>query len=59
MSDHLAFPGLTSGLDDDGNLKPTSDFRGVYAGLLEQWLSFDAERILPKGKSFARPTLVK
>ena len=53
------FPGLTSGLDDDGNLKATSDFRGVYAGLLEQWLKFDAERVLPKAKSFARPTLVK
>src|SRR5262249_51898914 len=35
------FPGLTSGLDADGNLKPTSDFRSVYAALLEQWLHFD------------------
>src|SRR5436305_1201865 len=25
------FPGLQNGLDDDGNLKATSDFRGVYA----------------------------
>jgi uncharacterized protein (DUF1501 family) len=53
------FPGLTTGLDEDGNLKATSDFRGVYAALLEQWLAFDAERILPHAKSFARPTLVK
>jgi len=30
------FPGLAHGLDADGNLKPTSDFRGVYASLLEQ-----------------------
>jgi uncharacterized protein (DUF1501 family) len=53
------FPGLTTGLDDDGNLKATSDFRGVYAALLEQWLHFDAERILPHARGFKRPTLVK
>ncbi len=53
------YPGLTSGLDRDGNLKATSDFRGVYAALLEQWLRFDAERILPHAKGFKRPTLVK
>src|SRR5581483_5522673 len=28
------FPGLSGGLDEDGNLKPTADFRGVYSGLL-------------------------
>ena len=33
------FPGLATGLDRDGNLKATSDFRGVYAALLEQWLA--------------------
>ena len=32
------FPGLKDGLDEDGNVKATSDFRGVYASLLEQWL---------------------
>src|SRR5581483_4603975 len=53
------FPGLATGLDEDGNLKATSDFRGVYAALLEQWLAFDAARILPKASSFARPTLVR
>jgi uncharacterized protein (DUF1501 family) len=53
------FPGLSGGLDEDGNLKATSDFRGVYAALLEQWLSFDAERVLPHAASFARPTLVR
>ena len=53
------FPGLASGLDADGNLKPTSDFRSVYASLLEQWLRFDAERIIPKAGRFPRPTLVK
>ena len=53
------YPGLTSGLDRDGNLKATSDFRGVYAALLEQWLRFDAERVLPHSSKFTRPTLVK
>jgi uncharacterized protein (DUF1501 family) len=53
------YPGLASGLDRDGNLKATSDFRGVYAALLEQWLRFDAERILPYAKGFKRPMLVK
>ena len=48
--------GLASGLDDDGNLKPSADFRGVYSALLEQWLSFDASRIIPDAKKFQRPT---
>jgi uncharacterized protein (DUF1501 family) len=52
------FPGLKTGLDQDGNLKATSDFRGVYAGLLEQWLGTDAAAVLPDA-SFARPTLVR
>ena len=51
--------GLQNGLDADGNLKPTADFRGVYSALLEQWLSFDASRIIPDAKLFQRPTLVK
>ena len=36
------FPGLQNGLDEDGNVKATADFRGVYASLLEQWLGVDA-----------------
>jgi uncharacterized protein (DUF1501 family) len=53
------FPGLAGGLDEDGNLRPTADFRGVYAGLLEQWLSFDAARVIPNASKFTRPTLVR
>ena len=52
------FPGLAR-LDDDGNLRPTSDFRSVYASLLEQWFSFDAGRIIPGASRFPRPTLVR
>jgi uncharacterized protein (DUF1501 family) len=53
------FPGLATGLDEDGNLKATADFRGVYAALLEQWLQFDAARVIPNASTFARPTLVR
>jgi uncharacterized protein (DUF1501 family) len=53
------FPGLKSGLDDDGNLIETADFRAVYASLLEQWLHVDAARVIPGASSFARPVLVK
>jgi uncharacterized protein (DUF1501 family) len=53
------FPGLATGLDADGNVRATSDFRGLYAGLLEQWLNFDAARIIPSVGKFSRPHLVK
>jgi uncharacterized protein (DUF1501 family) len=52
------FPGLTN-LDPDDNLKVTSDFRGMYCSLLEQWLEYDAEAIIPGASGFTRPTLVK
>jgi uncharacterized protein (DUF1501 family) len=52
------FPGLAS-LDADGNLKPTSDFRSVYSSLLEQWLGFDAARVIPDAGKFPRYKLVK
>lgn len=53
------FPGLTSGLDDKGNLRATSDFRGVYSALLEQWLGADPAAIIPGASSFQRPALVR
>jgi uncharacterized protein (DUF1501 family) len=53
------YPGLQDGLDDQGNLKPTADFRGVYAGLIEQWFGADASRVIPNASAFARPTLLK
>lgn len=51
------FPGLAS-LDGNDNLRVTSDFRGMYCSLLEQWLDFDAAQIIPGAAGFARPTLV-
>jgi uncharacterized protein (DUF1501 family) len=53
------FPGLVSGtgLDSAGNLRATSDFRGLYCSLLEQWFQTDAAGIIPSAASFARPVL--
>ena len=54
------FPGLgAGGLDALGNLRATTDFRGVYAALIEQWLGTDAGGIIPGAASFARPTLLR
>ena len=39
-------PSPLAGLDDDGNLRVTTDFRRVYATLLERWLEVDATPIL-------------
>lgn len=51
------FPGLAR-LDPQGNLRSTSDFRGFYAGLLEQWFGFDAAAVIPGAAGFERPVLV-
>jgi uncharacterized protein (DUF1501 family) len=51
------FPGLGT-LDEDDNLLHTSDFRALYCSLLEQWLGFDAARIIPGAGYFPRPALV-
>ena len=42
------FPGLGQ-LDDDENLRVTTDFRSVYATILEDWIGVEAARILPNG----------
>jgi uncharacterized protein (DUF1501 family) len=52
------FPGLARGLDRDGNLKHTVDFRSVYASLLEDWFDVDSNRILPDAKKLPRFKLV-
>jgi uncharacterized protein (DUF1501 family) len=53
------FPGLQSGLDQDGNLIETADFRAVYSSLLEQWLGVDAGRVIPGASSFPRVQLIQ
>jgi uncharacterized protein (DUF1501 family) len=52
------FPGLAK-LDEQGNLRATSDFRGVYSAILEQWLGADAEAIIPRARTFARPKVIR
>ncbi len=42
---HGAPPSLTD-LDANGDLKFATDFRSVYATLLERWLGFDSEPVL-------------
>ena len=51
------FPGLQR-LDERGNLRATADFRGLYAAILEDWLGTDAEAIIPRARSFARPKVL-
>jgi uncharacterized protein (DUF1501 family) len=52
------FPGLST-LDAEDNLVATSDFRGMYSSLLEQWLGFDATQVIPDPGPFGKPALVK
>lgn len=52
------FPGL-SNLDEDGNLRATADFRGIYCALLEQWFGVDAASVVPEARRFPRPALLK
>ncbi len=52
------FPGLKT-LDRDGNLRATTDFRALYAALLEDWLGGDAEAILPGRVPGARPKILR
>jgi uncharacterized protein (DUF1501 family) len=52
------FPGLSQ-LDSAANLRSTSDFRGFYCALLEQWLGVDAGPIIPGSDGFARPQLLR
>ncbi|MFI5008980.1 MAG: DUF1501 domain-containing protein [Solirubrobacterales bacterium] len=52
------FPGLTT-LDENENLRNTSDFRGMYCSLLEQWFGADPVGIIPGASGFERPVLIK
>ena len=47
------FPGLAQ-LDADDNLRATSDFRGLYCSIIEQWFGVDAAAVIPDAGAFAR-----
>jgi uncharacterized protein (DUF1501 family) len=51
------YPGLDQ-LDADDNLRATSDFRGLYCSIIEQWFGVDAAAVIPDAGGFARPTLI-
>ena len=51
------FPGL-SVLDADDNLRATSDFRGLYSSIIEQWFGLDAGAVIPDAASFGRAALI-
>ena len=54
------FPGLaSSGLDDQGNLRATFDYRSLYCSLLEEWFGTDAAAVIPDAASFPRATLLQ
>ncbi len=52
------FPGLRN-LDEDDNLLVTSDFRGLYCSILEQWFGQDAAQFIPGASGFQRPQIIK
>ena len=51
------FPGLAK-LDPLGNLRATSDFRGLYAALTADWFGADPAAVLG-GARVARPTVLR
>ena len=53
------WPGLATGLDENGNVIATSDFRSLQSSLLEQWLGQDAAAVIPGASGFARVPVVK
>ena len=42
---------------DNGDLKYTTDFRGIYASVLEQWLGADSKLVL--GHPFSQIGLIQ
>ncbi len=54
------FPGLTDAqLDDEGNLRHTTDFRAVYKTLVESWFQESATGIVPDAGAFPALPLFK
>ena len=51
------FPGLAQ-LDADDNVRFTTDFRGVYCSILEQWFGQDAAAFIPGASGFERPVVI-
>lgn len=52
------FPGVDT-LDKDGNLRATSDFRGLYGALCGDWFGVDPGAILPDARGLGKPVILK
>src|SRR5215207_1147337 len=50
------FPGLDK-LDNDGNLRATSDFRGLYGALCGDWFGVDPASVLPDVRGIGKPVI--
>lgn len=51
------FTGLRT-LDPEGNIRHSTDFRGLYASVLEQWVHADATQLIPDAARLPRYTLL-
>lgn len=51
------FTGLRT-LDPEGNIRHSTDFRGLYASVLEQWVGADATQLIPGAAQLPRYTLL-
>ncbi len=51
------FPGLSQ-LDENENLRTSSDFRAMYCSLVEQWFQTEAGLVIPNAAELPRPVLV-
>lgn len=51
------FTGLAR-LDEEGNLLHSTDFRALYASVLEQWVGADAEQLIPGAARLPRYALL-
>ena len=52
-------PGPRPSSTSDGNLRATSDFRGVYSSLCGDWFGVDPAAILPDARGIGKPVMVK
>jgi uncharacterized protein (DUF1501 family) len=52
------WPGLAQ-LDEDENIRGTSDFRALYSSIVEQWFGVDAGAVIPGAAGFARPAVIR
>jgi uncharacterized protein (DUF1501 family) len=46
------YPDLAPQAQDDGDVRPTTDFRALYASVLEQFLDVDSKHVLSGGARF-------